>query len=272
MRCLLALIRKEWRDARALTAGAAVAVVALSVAANEAWLDYRSATFTAAYLIPGLVAIYLVTIASDLVASDVATRRVETFALLPARPFLLWSAKLSFLLISGLVFLIWVVGVQLALHAHASGTTGALTLVRNGGLALPHLSLALGLACTVFFFSTLLERGISAVLAGVLTCAAGAYALVSFSGTDIDLVARSGLPGIAGLVVAFAFATGSAFAFTSGAIHLVGRVRRGVLGLACVSLLLVLPAAICIRILDEQSRAESDDRTHSSRHEAGASD
>ncbi len=88
-----------------------MAAVVLTVAVNELWLGYRSSALTAAYVVPGLVALFLVTIAADIVASDVATRRIETFALLPARPILMWTAKLVFLLTAGLVFLGWTAAV-----------------------------------------------------------------------------------------------------------------------------------------------------------------
>jgi len=229
--------------------GAALGAALCAVAARAAGLDDRAATRTAAYVVPGLVAVYLVLIAADLVASDVSTRRIETLALLPARPVLIWTAKLAFLLLAGLLFLAWTAAVLVALHLHSGGVDAARELARHADLALPQLSLALGLACTVLFFSTVLERGVSAVWAAASTFAAAGLVFLAADGGALDGFLRPWHLGLGGLVVAIAFATGSALAFTSGGIHLVGRLRRGLLGIACVSLLLLLPATLCAEIL-----------------------
>ncbi len=256
MRRFLTLIRKEWRETRALTAGAAMAVLVLSVAANEIWLGYSAAALTAAFVIPGLVALYLVAIASDLVAAEVASRRVETFALLPARPLLLWFAKFAFLVGAGIAFLAWVGVVQLAIHARVGGLDAGWEILAYADLTIAHMGVVLGLACTVFFFSTLLDRGISAVLAGVLTFGAGVYAFLSTDWAAMEIWVRSWHLGVAGVVVALAFSAASVFAYTTGRIHQTGRLRRTTLGLAGAVLFLLLPAAVGSQVLAARGSLE----------------
>jgi hypothetical protein len=186
----------------------------------------------------------------------VATRRVETYALLPVRPILLWAAKLGFLLSAGLVFLVWVTVVQLAIHAHAAGLESCREILAHGRLAFAHLGVVLGLAGAVFFFSTLLDRGISAVLAGVLTFGAGAAVFLTTDWGSLEIWVRSWHLGVAGVAVAMAFAGASAFAFVVGRIHRTGRVRRTILGLAGAILLLLMPAAVGAQVLAARGTLE----------------
>jgi hypothetical protein len=237
---LLALIHKEWRDSRPMTIGCALVVIALSIAANEAHFHYRDALATTRVLIPSLLLVYLLGLSSGLVATDVATRRIESMALLPARPFTLWLAKALLLPIAGGLFLAWVILLQFALHTIARGPgqiDALLRLLREPEELIP-IALVFSISGVVLFFSTLLMRGFTALLAGLLVVISLGYAIEVHLGPwrAVDL----------GPWIGLVFLTGSAVAFTIGRVHERARARRVVAGILTVLILLSVAALLVV--------------------------
>ncbi len=111
----LTLIRKEWRDTRALTIASALLVPIALLAMNEGFLDWRGDI--GAWFIPLAVALYLVVIASDLVAADVSSGRAQSYAALPVRASTLWASKLAFLALAAVGFASWALAVTSGLYS-----------------------------------------------------------------------------------------------------------------------------------------------------------
>ena len=82
---LRTLIWREWRDARALIAASLLIVPIASWAVHHVFFTYTESTMIAEIIVPALLALFGATLASDLVAGDVAAGRMKTMALLPSR-------------------------------------------------------------------------------------------------------------------------------------------------------------------------------------------
>src|SRR5881628_1184223 len=101
MRTFLPLLRRETRDARWHLVAAAVLGAAVPWAVRH-WLLAGGdaelvATAGARAVVPLLFAFFVAATASELVARDVATRRIDALALLPVPIGRVWAAKAAFL-------------------------------------------------------------------------------------------------------------------------------------------------------------------------------
>jgi hypothetical protein len=234
MRRLLALMRKEWRDALPLTVACALVAGALSVAAGEVHLLGRDAHAAAHVVVPALLLLILAGLASGLVANDVATRRIETLALMPIRSAWIWLAKVLFLALAGAGILVGVVALQVAIRLLAGTAEPAAELVRRlvEPEALRNVGLAYATAGVVLFFSTILTRASVALLAGLAVAGALGYA--------IEIRLLPGRLAELGPRIGGAFVLGSAVAFTVGRIHAWVRGRRALVGALLVLVLISL--------------------------------
>ena len=121
MRGLSRLMWREWRDVRSVAGGCAILAVVATLLTQHFIFEYSEPAWTARYLVPLVTAVYVLIAASDLVAGDLRTRRIDALALLPAGAGTVWLAKAAFLAISGTLFCLFAVGVQLAVLAMAGG-------------------------------------------------------------------------------------------------------------------------------------------------------
>jgi hypothetical protein len=260
VRRLIALVRKEARDARGLTIGAAVAALGLSVAAHEVWPDLaRRGDLVAVWVIPALLALYVIAIAADLVASDAATRRIETAALLPVRTVTLWAAKALFLLGASTLFLAWVVSIQVVLHL-LGGEAGSLERMRGAaGESALHLGGAVAAGAAVLFFSSIIDRGFAAAFAGVILLGTIGFGFVAIDWAALDLEPdTTAIALLAGGLTAI-FVAASAIAFVAGRIQLGQRLRRGLVGAGALLTLLALPAGAGAWAVSSHLRLEPGD-------------
>ena len=101
MRHLMHLVRAEWRNARALTIASALVAIGASVAIDALFFHGKDGGLLATWVVPALLGLFLAATASDLVAGDVASRRIDSLALLPARLRTIWASKALFLAATG---------------------------------------------------------------------------------------------------------------------------------------------------------------------------
>jgi len=239
---VLGLLRKEWRENRALFFGLLVAAPVLSVLVKtlmDGWTGSDALAFTT-YGIPAMLGLYFLGMASDLVAADSAAERHVFVAALPVRAGTVWSAKVIFLFGSAAAYLGWLVLSETAILAVT--TTGASTPFTSPASRYAVLLwvLPLGGAATLFW-STLIDRGLTAAFAALFTLAGvGVFILLYdvkrfrlVNGTENTMV-------VAALVLTAGFLAGSFVAYTFGRIHLGCRVRRTVLAVG-VLLVIVVP-------------------------------
>src|SRR5438874_183395 len=145
MRTLLPLLKKEARDARGHLVGAAVIALLVSSAAHQWLFRYREGPMAAHALVPLLVGLFVASLASDLVAADVATKRIEALAILPVPVARLWTGKAVFLAAAGAAFLVYVVALQ-SLILHVSGATDTAAAFESALSTIgPHLAVVFAL-------------------------------------------------------------------------------------------------------------------------------
>lgn len=243
---MIALIRKEWRENRWLFWAFVVLTPLLSLGLKHflvGWERVRpDQTFT--LLLPAMTALYLIAMGADLVAGDVGSGRIAFLAALPVRPAKLWAAKALFLFAGAGLFAGYVLAVETMIHSAAgidlwAGFTEA--QAAETGLLLAGVA-TLGTA--VLYWSTLLDRGLVAVFAAVLTLAvaAGAIWFVFLSrfhfrhATPADVLLSPAL-------LAGGLLLGSFLAFAKGRVHLGSRLRRFVLALGVLLVVVVPPGA-----------------------------
>lgn len=255
------LMAKEWRENRLLVLGLVLLAPAASVAVKW-WLVgwERTAPFDSIFfLVPGLLGLFLVGVAADLVAADAGSGRAAFLAALPVRPIRVWAAKAAFLFLGGALYLGWLLIVEAAILAAAGLDPGHL-----GGNGTPDRAwrflVPVVAGAATLFFSTLLDRGLAAVFAALATLAGlGAAFACGAAAAGVD--PKPGGPAFApfAALLAAAFLAGSALAFARGRIHLRARLRR--LGLAAAGFLLVLlpPVGFATAAVAEWRRLDPSD-------------
>jgi ABC-type transport system involved in multi-copper enzyme maturation permease subunit len=268
VRGVVNLLRKEWRDVRALTWACMALVPAVTAFVRWVLAEVRQdvwATSPAALswnvfvsgaprwwepLVPGMIALYGALVAADAVGAEVASRRSDGLALLPVGRWRVWFAKITLLCAATALFAAWAVLVQAATLWTVDGIEAAAPFLATAGR---HAWLALPIATFVgatLLVSTLRLRGIGAALVGGGLAAglwSGANAFTSFLGRSPEPWERSAwdpqtapeewliawLPVVAVLAAA-------ALAYSYGRVHL-GRVLRP-LGIAAATLVVVVVA------------------------------
>jgi hypothetical protein len=261
VRGFVALLRREARDARwHLVAAAAIAaatpfVVRLALDGADAEVI---AEIAARVVVPVLFALFVAATASDLVARDVATRRIDALAVLPVPVARVWAAKATLLGVSSIAFLAWVVGAQwtvLALLGPDGATRAWMPQLVD---AVPSILGGAALGGASLFFSTLIERGMAAALGAVVVLVAALSAIhwadVPATPGGATSFALYALPAL----VAAAFVVASRTAFVRGPIHAGTKVRLVVTGLAAAAAVLV-PAGAALAWTVQSATRLSDD-------------
>ena len=252
---LLTLIRKEWRDTRALTIASALLVPIALLAMNEGFLDWRGDV--GAWFVVAATVLYVVVIAADVIAADVASGRARSYATLPVRASTLWASKLTFLATTATLFFGWTLAVTAGLYATAAPPDAEIALWSEiGGSTWPMPWLGLGLAgvAVVVFWSTVLERGMAVVGAAVVTCALLGGLVPMIAWYDRELLPTDDALRAVAIALPFVFLVGSAVGFTRGPHHASSLLRRLVVT-ASIPLLVLLPtgavsAAVLLDRLD----------------------
>ncbi len=244
MRGFVALFRREFRDARWHLAASFV-VAAAAPWAVHAWMtagadDEVVAKIGGRGVVPILFALFVASAASDLVARDVATRRIDALAVLPVPISTVWNAKALFLLASSLAMLVWLVAAEFAALAFGVSGKAAAWLPSMLVAAGPSIAGGLALGAASLFFSTLVDRGMTAALGAVALIVGIAWGVhwaeVPATAGLVTLVAAYAVP----LGLAAAFALASRTSFVRGPIHGPSKPRLALAGL--VTLLgIVLP-------------------------------
>jgi hypothetical protein len=255
VRGLVALLRRETRDARGplatLFVVAAAAPFVLRVFVLERSEEELSMTL-ARMFVPAAFAVFVVAIASDLVARDVATKRIDGLAVLPVPISRVWTAKVLFLVVASAAFLAWITGAAFAAVASTASKSAMDRLSGDLADAWPALFAGVALGAATLFFSTLLERGMAAVLSAFIVLIAGAWI--------VQIAELPAAPGrltmfavdVVPVIVALAFVAASRQAFVRGPIHSSGKLRLALVG-AGVLAAVVLPAGSALAFGVERS-------------------
>lgn len=223
MRRFVALFRRELRDARWHLAASFV-VAAVTPWAVHSWMtagadDELVATIGGRGVVPILFALFVASAASDLVAREVATRRIDALAVLPVPISTVWNAKAVFLLASSLAMLLWIVAAEFAALAFGVSDKAAALLPSMLVAAGPSIAGGLALGAASLFFSALVDRGMTAALGAVVVLVAvGAgveWAEVPAASGVVTTLAGWAVP----LGLAAAFVLASRASFVRGPIH-----------------------------------------------------
>lgn len=257
MRRFLALFGRELRDARwnlvASFAIAAAAPFVLYGLLTDRAPDVVMSQFGGRVLVPLLFALFAMATASDLVARELATRRIDVLAALPVPGARVWTAKAVFLGVASAAFLAWAIAWEV-LAVNAIAPSAYAQLIEQLGAAVP--SLLAGLACgaAALFFSTLMERGMTAAIAAIVALTAVAWSIQwaempAYRGEFTQFVACA-VP----LAIAAAFAVASRVAFVRGPVHGPSKLRVALNGLVALAALLI-PSGACLALgLEAASR------------------
>jgi hypothetical protein len=226
------LIRKEWRESRALILGFLILAPLTSLALKGLLIGFAktAALDSLMFFIPATFALFVFALSADLAAADISSGRMGFFAALPMPPTRLWRAKIVFLAGSSLLYLGYVLGVEALLLSLLGKDPETLFSPQAVVMALPIFAVVAAGAMT-FLTSTLIDRGFGAALAGFGTVA-GVWVLLQ-SGNGVfscyGLAAKKTyLP--AGLLLATAALVGSFLVFKFGRVHLKARLRRVLIG------------------------------------------
>jgi len=234
----VALMNREARDARWHLVASFAFAVAVPICVHGWWLagalDAMHAKIGARVLVPIVFGLFVAATASELVARDVATKRIDALAVLPVPIARVWTAKALFLAVASLAFLACLATTELASLVAFVGPTVRPWLSEELRASVPSLFLAVAFGGASLFFSTLLERGMAAVLASVV-------ALVAI-GCAVQWTAPPAAPGafvygaaiVAPTALAAAFVFGSRAAFVRGPIHAAGKPRVAFLAFAAL--------------------------------------
>lgn len=231
MRGIVSLLWKEWRDVRAVVL-ACMAIVPFALWALHAWVSHHAlAEVACSFVLPGVVGLFTAVLASDLVASDVATRRIEMAGLLPVRLGRVFMAKVTLLTVAAFAFATWVGSWAILVPA----LTAPAAVLEDTAVHLPDAWL-LGawvplLAACVLFASTFLSRGMTAFVGGGLPVVAFRAYLLHEDRMVAGKVLLGGeltrLGEIVLLVLLTVILLGGAWAaFVRGQVHLAGGFRR----------------------------------------------
>ncbi len=239
------LIAKEWRESRALIFGFLILAPVASVLIKWLLVGFKATetTDSLVFIIPGAFALFVFALSADLAAADISSGRIAFFAALPTSPAKVWAAKTLFLAGSALLYLGYALVVETMILALAGKATAPLMGPEAARMTLP-LTAVMTAGAATFLFSTLIDRGFAAALAG-FGMVAGPWLVLgairkNIGGFGIDLEAAS---LFACVVLIVASLSGSAAAFLSGRVHLKARLRR-VLVAGLAFLLVLLPATV----------------------------
>jgi hypothetical protein len=257
---ILSLLRKEWRDTRALTIVSALLVPIALVSMNEGFLDWRGDV--GAWFVVATTVLYVVVIAADLIAADVSSGRAQSYAALPVSAFTLWASKLAYLTLVGAMFFGWSFAITAGMYATIAPPDAGVMLwteLNGSGWPMPWLWLGAAAVGIVVFWSTILERGMAVIGAAVVTSAAlgGLVPLVAWY--DRELLPTDDALIATAVALPIVFLAGSLVGFVRGPHHASTLLRRLAMA-ACVPLVVLVPAgAVSAAVLLERLVVEPGD-------------
>ena len=222
------LIAKEWRESRALIIGFLILAPVASLLIKWLLVGFRHTTAidSMQFIIPGAFALFVFALSSDLAAGDISSGRIAFFAALPISPAKVWGAKCLFLAGASLLYLGYVMLTEGMILLLAGKDAASLIGPGAEWMLLPLAAVVTAGAAT-FMFSTLLDRGFAAALAGIGIVAGPGLAVYSFSDELSQLgIATKETCLQAAILVTLASLAGSAVAFLAGRVHLRARLRR----------------------------------------------
>ncbi len=261
----LFLIRKEWRDVRAVTLVCVALVPAALLALELGFLDWRG-DFAGSTFVPVVSLLFLAIVTADLVAADVTSGRARVYAALPVRPRTLWAAKLTFVLLAGAAFAIWTTAITTGIYAAwAPPAQYAVLLGELGRLPLIGIAGGTCVIAATLAWSTVLERGLAAVGAGIVTFALIAGVLPVLGMLDPELIPTKEFVERAFLALPLLFLTASFVAFIRGPIHASSLPRRATLVSAVILGALVPTGAVWASVIADRLDVQPGDpdvRTH----------
>ncbi len=231
MRTFLPLLRREARDTRALIVVLAVIAPLALIAYEEFFGHYTYGASTARWFGTAAAALCGLLIASDLVASDVSTGRMDALASLPTGLGRIWAAKVTHLVVATLAFGVYALTVTTALYALRASGAANTAMQGASGEAIARTPIALVPAFAALFFSTLLPRGFAATVAGVATVGAPAFAMWSIDFWALGIDAGDTILVAVPATISALLLAGSLVAFTRGPIHSRSLVRKWALAL-----------------------------------------
>lgn len=243
MRAFLMLLRREAREMRTVSVVLAVVAPLALLVYEELGAHYVYPQQTVQWVIPVIASLVVATLGADVVAADVATRRIDALAALPVRPGTIWRAKLAFIVLAAIATAGMLAASSLVLYQLRAPSDwipalyAALSEYWFCSLA------ALPIAFGVLAFSTATSRGFAAGLAGVLTVggAAAGACLLDYRHYELFGVIQQLRVAIP-VIVALLLLAGSYIAFTRGPAHAGSTLRRATLVLA-LPLIIAAPGA-----------------------------
>jgi hypothetical protein len=240
MRRFLTLLDKEWRDVRTIAAACAVLAGGGLFLITAQFRSSELPAIAAQHVLPALAALFMATIAADLVAAETQTRRIETSALLPTRLSTLWTSKAAVLAVTTTLFVAWLVLCQMAAFLLMRPEDVVVTFTRRLVEETWQLGAVAAAGAATLFFSTVLDRGMPSLLLGVAVGGAVQWTAKPAMRVLVDGFEPGwGAVGWFALAVAATLAVGAAAAFTKGRIHCGSRLRRAVVGVLALVLCLV---------------------------------
>jgi ABC-type transport system involved in multi-copper enzyme maturation permease subunit len=243
VRGFVALLGWEWRSHRVIAYAMAALMLVLSLtfrglASSRSYWD-NVATFS----VPTMWVLFVGGLTADVVTGDLATRRIETLALVPASLMKLWTSKATFVVLALAVSLGWTILCQ-ALTAVVFDPANAdqrFAQLLQLTFALPY---ALPLLMLTMLFATLTERTLPAMFLGFVVAVgfvAGLTFILRFLAPEIAN-SEAGR-AVTWQVAGFSFAATAATAFVRGRVHTSDRGRRWIVASAFAGSCLLAVAA-----------------------------
>jgi hypothetical protein len=209
---------REFRNHGILLAGAAAAAPPALAALHLLHWDFGSAAPVV------MLALFAATLASDLIATEIATGRAQALALLPVSPGFIWRAKLLFLGITTAAFSLYLFACDRLLDALLGRASADQHIVAS---TLADAGMALALAWCAggvsFFTASLVPHSFGALFAGVFL----ASGVLWF---DMELLRRldwHGVTATPALLALWLVFEGALFYAASAVLFCWGRMRYG---------------------------------------------
>ncbi|MCY3004137.1 MAG: hypothetical protein NTV21_20270 [Planctomycetota bacterium] len=220
MKTLLRLVVQQARDNRAALVVAPLAS-AVVLGGVFAWFPGPNAVGEAtAYAIGALTALWTLYFAADSFASDGATGRLATLALLPVRARTLWSSRVAFVALTSFGQGLFALGFGLGLHATLGSTDSFEACIDGLRPMWPWLPSLAVIAAAAMVASLVVETALAAMIGSLLAlgaiglAAAPAVRALAIVGVDVTPALRNGV--LLQVLLALAFLALGAHTFVRG--------------------------------------------------------
>lgn len=220
MSAFLSLLARQVRDNRGALVVAPLAS-AVVLAGVSAWFPGPNAVGEAtAYAIGALTALWTLYFAADSFASDGATGRLATLALLPVRARTLWSSRVAFVALASVGQGLFALGSGLGLHVGLGSELSMEACVAGLRPMLPWVPSLAVIAAAAMVASLVVETALAAMIGSLLAlgaiglAAAPALRALALSGIDVTPALRNGV--LLQVLLAVAFLALGAHAFVRG--------------------------------------------------------